>query len=188
MLRLQQFKNSRPQLAHTNPVKKGLMVPPLNSILQCINDMRKRFVIQLLFVSKFMTVWSEVALYKPNLQAFATYSYFTLTAQKMHRRLFHRGGTVTSSARCLGGLCSPAAWGHRTSGHQVPLLQHITTAPRNFSPWHPACLHVQGERRRKETLFRCKDPQESGAAQERQPGRKTGLGTQQFTDPHLWTV
>lgn len=128
MLRLQQFKNSRPQLAHTNPAKKDLMVPPSQLYTQCINDTRKRFIIQLLFVAKFMTVRSEVALYKPNLQAFAPYSYFTLTAQKMHRRLFHRGGTVTSSARCLGGLCSPAAWGHSTSG-----------APSASPPAHHHC-------------------------------------------------
>lgn len=139
---------------------------------------RKRFVIQLLFVSKFMAACSEVALCKPNLQAFAPYSSFTLTAQKMHRRQLGRGGTVTPSAR---RLCPPAARGHRTSGHQEPLLQHIPIAPRNFSPWHPACLHILGETQRKETLSRCKDPQESGAAKDRQPDRKTGLATQQFT-------
>lgn len=120
------------------------MVPPPQLYTPWLNEMRKRFVIQLLFVSKFMTVWSEVALCKPNLQA---YSHFTLTAQKMHRRLFDRGGTVTSSARCLGGLCSPGDTAHlatkRLSSSTSPLLQE--TSPRDILR-----ANIQGERQRKE--------------------------------------
>lgn len=64
----------------------------------CSNNMRKRLVIWLLFVPKFMTIWSKVVLDKGNLQTFATYSYFALLAQKMLQQRVGCGGTVTPGA------------------------------------------------------------------------------------------
>lgn len=95
--------------------------------------------------------------------------------------------SVEEQWHLVPGAAARQLRGHRTSGHQAPLLQHLTIAPRSFPPWLPACLYTQVERQRKETLSRCKDRQESGA-KDRQPDRKTGLGTQWFIDPHLSTV
>lgn len=142
MLRFRWFQKSRPhQLPHTNLAKNGLPMP-LSQLYAwwCLNYMRKHLVIQLLFVSEFMAVWSKAARHKLNLQTFATYGYVTLPAQKMHRRPFHRGGTVTPSAQCLRGLRTPAARGHHTSGHQVPALQRIAVALSHFCLWHPEWL------------------------------------------------
>lgn len=179
MLRLQWLKNSRPQLAHTNPAKKSLMVPPSQLYTQWLN-------------------WHEKRLCNP-----------AAVRLKVHDCMMWSGAmqtkfTSAQPKKCSGGCVTveeqwhlvpvprrallASCWGHCTSGHQGPLLQHTTTAPRNSPPWHPACLRIQGEKQRNGTLCRCKDPQESGAAKERQADRKASLGTQQLTDPHLSTV
>lgn len=108
---------------------------------------------------------------------FATYSYFSLPAQKMLGRLFQRGGTVTSSARRLGWLCPPAAGD--TAHLATKSLSTTTTAPRILSPGHPARLH---------DIIQMQGSAGIGSSKGEAADRKTGLGTQQFTAPHLSTV
>lgn len=159
MLRFQGFKNSKPQLAHTNPAKNGLLMPASQLYAWCLNNMRKRLVIQLLFVSEFMTIWFKVPLYKLNLQTLATYSYVTLAAQKMPWRVLRGGGIVTPSAP------HPAARPPGTSGAQRLSSAHhcCTQELLLLTPeWLPEWIKEE------------KRPQKAGEAPSRRPACKHG--------------